>query len=196
VELRELRAFVAVVQAGGLSAAARRLHLSQPALSQTVRALERELGVQLLVRSSTGAVPTDAGRVLCPRPGRCWLGRTSWSTASVPPPAPGAAVGLLRLGVPLELHPDLLPPALAAVRAEWPQVRLQPRHASSSAQLAALRAGELDVALVRELPCGEQVDALPVLRSPSGCCWPRTPSRGSHRPRSRCGSSSSPAGRG
>ncbi|HET9889459.1 MAG TPA: LysR family transcriptional regulator [Mycobacterium sp.] len=50
MELRELRGFVAVVDEGALSAAARRMHLSQPALSQMVSGLERELGLQLLVR--------------------------------------------------------------------------------------------------------------------------------------------------
>jgi DNA-binding transcriptional LysR family regulator len=54
VELRELTAFVAVVEEGGLSAAARRLHVSQPALSQTMSGLERELRVKLLTRGSTG----------------------------------------------------------------------------------------------------------------------------------------------
>jgi hypothetical protein len=60
VEFRELVAFVAIAEEGGLSAASRRLHISQPALSQTVNALERELGVKLLVRSSTGVRPTEA----------------------------------------------------------------------------------------------------------------------------------------
>jgi DNA-binding transcriptional LysR family regulator len=44
MEIREMRAFVTVVDAGSLSAAARELHLSQSALSQTVRTLERQLG--------------------------------------------------------------------------------------------------------------------------------------------------------
>jgi DNA-binding transcriptional LysR family regulator len=54
VETRELRVFAAVAEEGSLSAAARRLHLSQSALSQTIQSLERQLGVKLLVRSSTG----------------------------------------------------------------------------------------------------------------------------------------------
>jgi DNA-binding transcriptional LysR family regulator len=64
MELRELRAFIAVAEEGGLSAAARRLHVSQPSLTQTMRALERELGVGLLTRTSIGTAPTDAGRTL------------------------------------------------------------------------------------------------------------------------------------
>ena len=47
-----------------MSAAARRLHLSQSALSQTIQSLERQLGVQLLVHSSTGVTTTEAGAIL------------------------------------------------------------------------------------------------------------------------------------
>ena len=50
VEIRELRAFAVAAEAGSLSAAARRLHLSQSALSQTIQSLERQLGVQAGVR--------------------------------------------------------------------------------------------------------------------------------------------------
>jgi DNA-binding transcriptional LysR family regulator len=75
MELRELNAFVAAVEEAGMSAASRRLHISQPALSQTVNALERELGVKLLVRSSTGV---RAGRDMSRRYG---------ATATCPPVA-------------------------------------------------------------------------------------------------------------
>jgi DNA-binding transcriptional LysR family regulator len=64
MEIRELRAFVAVVEAGAMSKAARLLHVSQPALSQTITALERRFGVRLLVRTSTGVQVTDAGTTL------------------------------------------------------------------------------------------------------------------------------------
>jgi DNA-binding transcriptional regulator YdaS (Cro superfamily) len=76
MELRELSAFVAVVEEGGMSAAARRLHMSQSALSQTVSGLEREIGVQTV--RTMGSYSTEAG-------------------------------GAIRLGIPLELAPDVLP---------------------------------------------------------------------------------------
>src|ERR1700684_1180229 len=63
-EMRELRAFAAVAEEGSLSAAARRLHLSQSALSQTIQSLERQLSVQLLLRSRTGVATTEAGAIL------------------------------------------------------------------------------------------------------------------------------------
>ena len=161
MEFRELRSFVAVAEEGGLSAAARRTHVSQPALSQTIRALERELGVQLLVRRSTGTQLTAPGRVLLSE-ARDLLARHDQAVTAVV----GAATGVaseLRLGVPLELPPDLLPHALTQLRERLPAARAQVRHLSSAEQLAGLRAGGIDVALVRERPPGREFDAMLVV---------------------------------
>jgi len=61
VELRHLRYFVAVVEEAQISAAARRLHLAQPALTQAIQALELAVGVRLLDRHPRGVTPTAAG---------------------------------------------------------------------------------------------------------------------------------------
>src|SRR5260370_11569259 len=63
MELRHLRYFVAVAEAGSLTvAAARKLHTSQPSLSRQIRDLESELGAQLLTRRARGIELTPAGR--------------------------------------------------------------------------------------------------------------------------------------
>src|ERR1700744_1838849 len=61
MDLNATRMFVAVVQAGSLSAAASRLGIPLPTLSRHIRDLERQLKVQLLTRSTRGTKPTDAG---------------------------------------------------------------------------------------------------------------------------------------
>ena len=151
-----MRAFVAVAEAGSMSKAARLLHVSQPALSQTITALERRLGVQLLVRTSTGVRATDAGTTLLGE-SRAVLARHDQALAAV---ARHTTTGVLRVGVPLELPPELLPAALARLAETYPDTRVQARHLSSVAQVAALRAGELDVGLVRERPAGPDLDAV------------------------------------
>lgn len=166
MELRELRAFVAVVEAGGLSAAARRLHVSQPSLTQTVRALERELGVALLARSSTGTTPTEAGHTLAVE-SRAVLARYEQAVAAVAR-HDNAGGGVVWLGVPLELPPDLLARPLADLAAACPDTRVSARHLSTAAQFAALRSGELDVGLVREHPIGPDLDAVAVVEEPLG----------------------------
>jgi DNA-binding transcriptional LysR family regulator len=166
MELRELRAFVAVVEEGGLSAAARRLHVSQPSLTQTVHALERELGVPLLTRTSTGTTPTGAGSTLLTE-ARAVLARYEQAVAAV---AQHGSVGggVLRLGVPLELPPDLLAKPFADLAKACPDTRVSARHLSTVAQFAALRSGELDVGLVREHPIGPDLDAVRVVDEPLG----------------------------
>jgi DNA-binding transcriptional ArsR family regulator len=64
IEIRQLRYFVAAVEAGSLRSAESRIGVSQPAMTRQIHQLEEELGVELLVRKSRGIRPTDAGRVL------------------------------------------------------------------------------------------------------------------------------------
>jgi DNA-binding transcriptional LysR family regulator len=111
MELRELSAFVAVVEEGGMSAASRRLNVSQSALSQTVSALERELGVALLERTSTGVRPTEAGTTLLAE-ARAVLARYHQALRTMSNYGTESS-SVIRLGIPLELAPDVLPTALA-----------------------------------------------------------------------------------
>jgi DNA-binding transcriptional LysR family regulator len=156
MEIRELRAFVAVAEEGGMSAAARRLHVSQSALSQTIQSLERQLGVQLLVRDYAGARPTETGKALLEE-ARGLLDHHDRALAAIT----GTAVAAqLRIGVPLEFPPDVLPAALAELATAHPSTRVEVRHSSSAAQLAALRERELDLALVRYRPPDLALDAV------------------------------------
>ena len=165
MELRELTAFVAVAEEGGMSAASRRLHISQPALSQTVSSLERQLGVKLLERSSTGVRPTEAGALLLSE-ARAILARHDQALRRMSEFT--AEGGVLRLGVPVELPADILEHTLAKFSANCPGTRVLPRHLSTAAQLSALQGGELDVGLVRERPVRENFDAMLVLRENLG----------------------------
>lgn len=65
--VRHMRVFVAVAEEGHFGSAARRVELSQPAVSQILRRTERELGVELIRRTQRGAELTDAGRAMLPR---------------------------------------------------------------------------------------------------------------------------------
>ncbi|MDH6243404.1 LysR substrate-binding domain-containing protein [Mycobacterium sp. OTB74] len=166
MELRELRAFLAVSEEGGFSAAARRLHISQPALSQAIAGLERQLGVQLLTRQSSGVIPTEAGLTLITE-ARAVLARHDQAVAALARHT-GSPDTALRLGVPIELPTDLLTAPLAALTAAHPDIRVLPRHLSTTAQFEALSRSELDVGLVREHPVGAELDAYLVAREQLG----------------------------
>src|SRR5580704_6663240 len=64
MDVRQLRAFVAVVDHGGVTRAAAELHVAQPSLSQTIRSLEHEFGVELFHRVGRRLVLTSAGEAL------------------------------------------------------------------------------------------------------------------------------------
>ncbi|ORA35323.1 LysR family transcriptional regulator [Mycobacterium aquaticum] len=166
MEIREFSAFVAVAEEGSMSGAARRLHVSQSALSQTVAAIERELKVKLFEREHPGVRPTEAGARLLTEAREVLaryhaamrtMARYSTDTRDV-----------IRLGIPLELAPDILPATLARFVASCPEVRVVPVHMSTAAQFAALRSDELDVGLVRERPVGSEFDAMLAYREPLG----------------------------
>jgi molybdate transport repressor ModE-like protein len=158
MEIRELRAFSAVAEEGSVSAAGRKLHLSQSAVSQTIQSLERQLGVQLLIRGAGGATLTGAGAVLL-REARTLIAQHDRALAAVSGQA-AASAATLRVGVPLEFPADLLPRAFAEMGASFPRSQVDIRHAPSSAQLSAMEAGELDLALVRERPADPDYDAV------------------------------------
>ena len=166
MELREFRVFLAVAGEGSVSAAARRLRVSQPAVSQTIAALENQIGTDLLVRSSTGVQLTEAGTVLAAE-ARAVLARYDQALTAV---GRFAAVGdaVLRIGVPLELPPDLLPDPLKALAAEHPRTRVEVRHLSSAAQLDALRDGDLELGLLRHRPPDRELDAMVVVEERLG----------------------------
>ncbi|MHC8355119.1 LysR family transcriptional regulator [Pseudomonas sp. LB3P81] len=69
--LAAMETFVYVVETGSFSAAARRLNIGQPAVSKTIAQLEARLAVRLLLRSTRGLTPTEAGLVFF-RVKRCW----------------------------------------------------------------------------------------------------------------------------
>lgn len=162
--LARLEAFIAVAEEGTLSAAARRLHFSQPALSQTVTALERQLGVQLLVRSTTGVQTTEAGITLLAE-ARAILVRHDQMVRTVT--AAADSTGAIQLGIPSELGPDLLC-VLGRFAAEHPRTRVIPRYLPMAAQLASLRRGDLDVSLMREHPAGTEFDTMLVAQENLG----------------------------
>src|ERR1700744_477181 len=166
MEIRELRAFIAVMEEGTFSAAARRLHISQPSLSVSMQSLERQLGGRLFTRHHTGAEPTELGEALLAE-ARALVARHDRVVATLASPTASAGT-TLRVGVPLELPPDLLPAAMAGVSGIHPHLTLQLRHSRSTTQVTALKAGELDAALVRDRPEDSDIDSVLAVEEPMG----------------------------
>jgi DNA-binding transcriptional LysR family regulator len=148
MELRHLRYFVAVAEELHFTRAAERLHIAQPPLSQQIRALETELGVQLFERTRRSVALTDAGHALLIR------AREVLSVAQALPQelqrVARGEVGQLRIGFSSTLPlTKLLRDVVADHRRSLPGVALNLREMHSQLQFDSLRRGELDVGLVR-----------------------------------------------
>ncbi len=121
--LRDMEMFVRVVERGSFSAAARDLKVGQPAISKTIAALEDRLGVRLLVRSTRGLRPTEAGTAFYERAVRA-IAEANEAEAA----AQGAGVGLegrLRICVPVTFGRLHVVPKLGAFLDAYPKVQLE-----------------------------------------------------------------------
>ncbi|MDA0159305.1 LysR family transcriptional regulator [Solirubrobacter ginsenosidimutans] len=145
-EIRQLRYFVAVAERGSVSQAALDLHLSQSALSEALRKLEVELGVELLARSSRGVAVTPAGDVLVGE-AREAIARFDAALAAVREAADGQT-GRLRVGFEAAGAGTLSTRSRARFLARFPHVRVEPRRYDWGGEVAGLRDGECDVAFV------------------------------------------------
>lgn len=139
MNLHHLRVFHAIVAAGGITAGAERLSLSQPAASRELRDLEERLGVVLLDRTPRGAVPTEAGRLLYDYAARIFALERAAEQALRD--LRGLAGGHLAVAASNTIGNHLLPAALAALHAEAPAVEIT-AHVTNSAEVAALIAAE------------------------------------------------------
>ncbi|MFE7598440.1 LysR family transcriptional regulator [Streptomyces sp. NPDC057494] len=148
MELRQLRYLVSVVEEGGFTRAAARLHLAQPGLSAQIRQLEKELGQPLLDRSGRSVTPTEVGRAVLP------FARAALAAAEAVRETVDAYTGLLRGRVTLGLvsgatgHAFDIADFLADFHEDHPSVEVALTEDTTERMQAALLAGELDIALL------------------------------------------------
>jgi len=156
MKLTSLRALVAAVEEGSLRSAARRLGVSQPALTKLIRELERELSTTLLLRSTTGVLATAQGVVLYER--AVAAERELSHAVDQIQQLGGRMTGVLSIGaVPLAVM-LLVPEALRTFGGEFPEIQMRVIEELYIAQLTRLRKGEVDIALgplPEQLPPGE-----------------------------------------
>jgi len=147
MEIRQLRAFVAITDAGSFTQAARALGVTQPVLSQRLRALELELGVVLIERGNRTVGLTEAGHDLLVRARRI-LAEVHDANEELAAHAK-LGRGTVRLGCALQtLLEGRLAPLLARFHAQHPGIRIVLREAHTRQVFELLGRGEVDLALV------------------------------------------------
>jgi DNA-binding transcriptional LysR family regulator len=155
-----LRAFADVVELGSFSAAAERRSLTQPAVSQQVRQLEKRFGVRLLERVGRRAQPTAAGRELLRHIAE--IDGAVARAAEAMAVHRGGVIGRVRLGTGATACIYLLPPILRDLRHRFPDLQIVVSTGNTAPILKALEDNTLDIALAT-LPVPEAVfDVTPV----------------------------------
>ena len=145
MELRHLRYFVAVAEAGNLSRAAEKLFIAQPPLSLQIRQFEDEVGTALFSRHPKGMKLTPAGEALLPN-ARDLLDRAA-GLADAARRAPG--LGTLTLGFVPSASSTVIPGLVRRLRAGQPGVELRLAEMISDEQHEALVAGRIDAGIAR-----------------------------------------------
>jgi DNA-binding transcriptional LysR family regulator len=166
MEFRQLVYFVAVAEERGFGRAAERLHIVQPAVSQQISRLERELGVRLFDRSPRRVRLTEAGERLLPeaRSVLAAIDRTRRAAADL------AATEELRLGTSQGLGEQLE----QGLERLDPRVRVRLLSMPLAARLDAVRSGELDAAFVRIITTATDLEVIPLWDEPLTAAIPAT----------------------
>jgi DNA-binding transcriptional LysR family regulator len=148
MELRHLRYFVVVAEERHMTRAAARLGIQQPPLSMQIKALEEELGVELLVRHARGVEPTPGGRVLL-ESARAILAEVEQLKGRVVRSARGIE-GNLRVGFTTSVVAHhFASDVLRSFRRAYPRVALDLRETNAAELIELAERGDVDVAMMR-----------------------------------------------
>jgi LysR family transcriptional regulator of abg operon len=145
MRLSQIRDFVAVVESGGIRAAARKLGVSQPAITRSVRSLETELHARLLRRTPTGVVPTQPGRALF---ARARAAQAELKKAEEEVENLGQSAGAVAFGVS-PTSAMMVPEAITRFRAQHPQTRVRIAEGLPQLLIPMVRDETLDFAICR-----------------------------------------------
>ena len=162
MKLAQMRYFSASCHAGHISKAANELHISQPSITASIKALAEELGVALLHRSNRAVSPTPDGER--------FLARCDAILAEVDNLAEEFAEirrnhTLIHVGIPPMIGSVLFPEIFRSFRTRHPEIRINPVEIGSQAAKEAVVSGELDLAVItmgEDLPA--RLDALRLTR--------------------------------
>ena len=164
MELASLEAFLAVAESGGFSAAGERLHLTQPAVSKRIAALEQHLGRRLFDRVGRGIALTEAGRALLPR-ARSILGEME-DTRRALGNLDASVAGHLTLATSHHIGLHRLPPLLRAFIGQHPLAQVDIRFLDSEHAWSEVLHGRLELAITTLGPAAAPLRAVPVWDDP------------------------------
>ena len=147
MEIRQLRAFIAIAESGTFTAGAARVHVTQAAISMQIRQLETEIGARVFIRAPRHVILTEAGENLLHR-ARQILREHDVALEEIAELA-GAERGRLRIGsASAMVLTDQLPRVLKELRRQHPRAEISVTSGTSESLVEQIVAGELDIAFV------------------------------------------------
>jgi DNA-binding transcriptional LysR family regulator len=156
LDIALIRAFLAVIEAGGVTAAAASLGVSQAAASQQIKRLEEALDCRLFERAGRRLALAPAGERLLAQARRLLaLNDEVWSSMRAP-----SFEGEVRLGVPYDIIASFVPPILRRFAKAQPRVRVSLVCEDSRVVREQLKSGGVDLALTTETECGRHGETL------------------------------------
>lgn len=164
MNLRSLRYFVAVIDAGGFSRAAAALDIAQPALSAQIQRLEKSLGTKLLERSHAGVMPTTAGMELYR--GALRLLADADALSSRIGGRSGPLAGTVTIAFPALLAPVLLGGFLVQVRERHPQIQTHVLTDSTEVVQESVVNGKADFGMLADVDVSLGLAARPIVEEP------------------------------
>ena len=156
MNLNHLAIFHAVALAGSVSGGARRLHISQSAVSKQLSELEAALDLALFERLPRGVRPTEAGRTLLDYAQRLFALESEAERALAELKQLGR--GRIAIGASRTIGTYMLPPVLARFHRQYPRIELSLRVENTKAIEAKLVAGEIDIGFAEGMPSSEELD--------------------------------------
>lgn len=164
VEFRHLESFLAIAEELHFGRAAARLHLAQPSLSQQLQRLERSVGTELVARTSHEVRLTPAGKAFREQ-ARAIVAQAHKAAQTAREAAAGRS-GSIDVGYNFAAGQHVLPAAVATMHTEHPGVGVTLHEMRTGPQLRALRAGDLDIAMVYGRPVGNEFESRPLAQFP------------------------------
>jgi DNA-binding transcriptional LysR family regulator len=179
LSLDALYIFLAVAEYSSFSEAGRQAHISQPAVSQTIQTLERQLGVELFQRQGRSVHLTEAGQVLKPLAQElmAYMRRMEETVSSLQ----GEVVGEMTIGCSTASGKYLLPGLIARFRKQFPQVRINVIVTSRESVMNKLLSGEVALSVTSKKIDHHEVEYQDffkddvILIAPAGHRWARFP---------------------
>ncbi|WP_111858349.1 DNA-binding transcriptional regulator HcaR [Acinetobacter sp. CFCC 10889] len=171
MELRHLRYFVAVAEELNFTKAAQRMFTVQPSLSQQIKDLEQEVGVQLLIRSNRKVELTDEGRAFLKEA----LLSLEHAEKAIFDARQIAKINKdqLNIGFVPVAEMKVFPYIMPNIRAHFPDIKIDFHSLTDSDQFKALRKGEIDIAFTRYLSDDEEFESMQVFQEPLTLIMPK-----------------------